>query len=70
MESQEPKQKKDIGLTTIELEIPETYIDDDNFFSKSISWKRRLKIVEKVLTIFMAIIAIPLSAYIASWIEP
>lgn len=47
MESQEPKPKKDIGLTTIELEIPETYIDDDNFFSKSISWKRRLKIVEK-----------------------
>ena len=69
MESQEPKPKKDIGLTTIELEIPETYIDDDNFFSKSISWKRRLKIVEKVLTIFMAIIAIPLSAYIASWID-
>ena len=69
MESQEPKPKKDIGLTTIELEIPETYIDDDNFFSKSISWKRRLKIVEKVLIVFMAIIAIPLSAYIASWID-
>lgn len=33
MESQEPKPKKDIGLTTIELEIPETYIDDDNFFN-------------------------------------
>lgn len=31
MEPQEPKPKKDIGLTTIELEIPETYIDDDNF---------------------------------------
>lgn len=73
MENKESKEKQDkinkkIGLTTIELLIPNTYIDDDNFFSKSISWKRRLKVVEKVFVILVAIITIPLSAWISSWL--
>lgn len=73
MENKESKEKQDkinkkVGLTTIELLIPNTYIDDDNFFSKSISWKRRLKVVEKVFVILVAIITIPLSAWISSWL--
>lgn len=73
MENKENKEQQDkinkkIGLTTIELIIPDTYIDDDNVFSKSISWKRRLKTVEKIVVIFVAIITIPLSAWISSWL--
>lgn len=68
MEEQNKGSKKNIGLTTIELEIPDSYIDDDIFFSKSFSWKRRLTIVEKTLLILIAIITIPLSAWISSFI--
>lgn len=59
---------KEVGMTTIELIIPDTYIDDDNMFSTSTSWKRRLSIVEKVLIILVSIATIPLSAWVSTFI--
>lgn len=68
MEEKKEEQKKEIGLTTIELELPQSYVDDESIFSPSISWKRRLSIIEKFFKILVAIAAIPFSSYIATFI--
>lgn len=65
---EEQETKKEIGLTTVELEIPQSYIDDESIFSPTISWKRRMSIIEKFMKIFIAIVSIPFSAYISSFI--
>lgn len=46
-----------------------TYNDDDKLFSNSVSLKRRLSIIEKILIIVCAIVIIPLTSLLTSYIH-
>ncbi len=47
-----------------------TYIDDDQLFSDSMSLRRRLSIIEKVLIFVAAIVTVPLTATIGKLLDP
>ncbi len=47
-----------------------TYIDDDSFFSNSVSIRRRLSIIEKFLILLEAMVTVPLASIIGGLLDP